>query len=121
MKFDAVPGQFDDVDDSLSEPPPKLRRFEEIISAESVDYTEDDGFPLESVLNYFAVRSVLDKNDVQKEDAETVLIETLMKLKANGKTDFDIFQTRKGAIRVKLCPVSKYDHEDDDDNIEYEQ
>lgn len=94
MKIEAVEGQFDDYQNDDNEPPPEIRRFEELMSAESVDYTEDDGFTLRAVLNFFTVKAVMQKNEILDEDMDSLLIETLMALKIGGKTDFDIFQTK---------------------------
>ena len=104
MREEAVIGQFDDLDDDIdaSEPPPKLRRFEEMLSAErvSIDYTEDDGFPLRQVMNFFAVRNVMEKNDVPEDEVESRLVETLMELKKGGKKDFDIFTTKVRSEKI---------------------
>ena len=55
---------------------------------------EDDGFPLDSILNFFAVKMVLEINDIPYKDMDTILVDTLMKLQNSGKKEFDVFQTK---------------------------
>jgi len=94
MKMEAVPGQFEDFEIDENAPPSVIQKFEDLPSAESVDYTEDDGFPLGAVLNFFTVKMVLEKNEIPETDMDTILVDTLMELKTSGKTDFDVFQTK---------------------------
>ena len=58
------------------------------------DRAEDDGFPLDSIMNFFAVKMVLEINDIPYKDMDTILVDTLMKLQNSGKKEFDVFQTK---------------------------
>ena len=93
MKEDQVPGQFEDLEFE-SEPPVKISRFDEIDQIESIDYAEQDGYALLTVLHYYSVKGVMEKSEIDPKEMENTLTETLIRLKKSGKTEFDVFQTQ---------------------------
>ena len=56
--------------------------------------SEDDGHPLDAVLDFYTVQNVMEKNEIEYKNRRKILLDTLIALKDKAKKDFDVFHTR---------------------------